>query len=319
MTPVNPTIGIDIGGTKIAGGLIAPDGEILRRARRESPAQDVDRLADSVADLITELSDGVEVERAGVACAGYIDKAGTTVLFSPNLAWRDEPLKERLEQRVSVTVTIENDANAAAYGEFKHGAGIGVDDMMMLTIGTGVGGAVIIGGRLFRGSYGIAAEVGHMRVVPDGIRCGCGNRGCLESYGSGTALVREARALVAGASPYGATLRERCGGNADRLEGKHVTRAAEDGDPAAVELLADLGRWIGEGAASMAAIVDPARFVVGGGVADAGDLLLEPIREGYARQLTGRGHRPVATFEAARLGNDAGMVGAAALVRTDQR
>ena len=120
-----------------------------------------------------------EVERAGVACAGYIDKAGTTVLFSPNLAWRDEPLKERLEQRVSVTVTIENDANAAAYGEFKHGAGIGVDDMMMLTIGTGVGGAVIIGGRLFRGSYGIAAEVGHMRVVPDGIRCGCGNRGCL--------------------------------------------------------------------------------------------------------------------------------------------
>lgn len=319
MTSVKSTIGIDIGGTKIAGGLIAADGRILRRARRESPAQDVDRLAEVVADLIGELADGEQVERAGVACAGYIDKAGTTVLFSPNLAWRDEPLKQRLEERVEVTVTIENDANAAAYGEFMHGAGHGVDDMVMLTIGTGIGGGVIVGGELFRGSSGIAAEVGHMRVVPDGIRCGCGNRGCLESYGSGTALVREARALVTGLSPYAGALRELCGGDPDRLEGRHVTEAAKSGDPASVELLADLGRWIGEGAASMAAIVDPARFVVGGGVADAGDLLLDPIREGFARQLTGRGHRPTATFEIARLGNDAGMVGAGALVRQEQR
>ncbi|GAB3754077.1 ROK family glucokinase [Yimella radicis] len=318
MTSVNSTratIGIDIGGTKIAGGLIAPDGTILKRDRRDSPAQNVDEIAATVADVISDLAEGEDVERAGVACAGYIDKSGTTVLFSPNLAWRDEPLKERLEKSVDIEVTIENDANAAAYGEFIHGAGHDVDDMVMITIGTGVGGGVIIDGELFRGSYGIAAEIGHMRVVPDGIRCGCGNRGCLESYGSGRALVREARALVAGGSPYAGGLADKCGGDARQLEGKHVTEAAQAGDPAAVELLADIGRWIGEGAASLTSVLDPARFVIGGGVADAGDLLLGPIREGFGRQLTGRGHRPTATFEIAQLGNDAGMVGAAALVR----
>lgn len=318
MTSVNSTratIGIDIGGTKIAGGLIAPDGTILKRDRRDSPAENVDEIAATVADVISDLAEGEDVERAGVACAGYIDKSGTTVLFSPNLAWRDEPLKERLEKSVDVEVTIENDANAAAYGEFIHGAGHDVDDMVMITIGTGVGGGVIIDGELFRGSYGIAAEIGHMRVVPDGIRCGCGNRGCLESYGSGRALVREARALVAGGSPYAGGLADKCGGDARQLEGKHVTEAAQAGDPAAIELLADIGRWIGEGAASLTSVLDPARFVIGGGVADAGDLLLGPIREAFGRQLTGRGHRPTATFEIAQLGNDAGMVGAAALVR----
>ncbi|RYG78929.1 ROK family glucokinase [Yimella sp. RIT 621] len=318
MTSVNSTratIGIDIGGTKIAGGLIAPDGTILKRDRRDSPAENVDEIAATVADVISDLAEGEDVERAGVACAGYIDKSGTTVLFSPNLAWRDEPLKERLEKSVDVEVTIENDANAAAYGEFVHGAGHDVDDMVMITIGTGVGGGVIIDGELFRGSYGIAAEIGHMRVVPDGIRCGCGNRGCLESYGSGRALVREARALVAGGSPYAGGLADKCGGDAGQLEGKHVTEAAQAGDRAAVELLADIGRWIGEGAASLTSVLDPARFVIGGGVADAGDLLLGPIREAFGRQLTGRGHRPTATFEIAQLGNDAGMVGAAALVR----
>lgn len=318
MTSVNSTratIGIDIGGTKTAGGLIAPDGTILKRDRRDSPAENVDEIAATVADVIGDLAEGQDVERAGVACAGYIDKAGTTVLFSPNLAWRDEPLKKRLEKSVDVDVTIENDANAAAYGEFIHGAGHDVDDMVMITIGTGVGGGVIIDGELFRGSYGIAAEIGHLRVVPDGIRCGCGNRGCLESYGSGRALVREARALVAGGSPYAGALADKCGGDAGQLEGKHVTEAAQAGDPAAIELLADIGRWIGEGAASLTSVLDPSRFVIGGGVADAGDLLLDPIREAFGRQLTGRGHRPAATFEIARLGNDAGMVGAAALVR----
>ncbi|WP_240795866.1 ROK family glucokinase [Yimella sp. RIT 621] len=315
MNSTRATIGIDIGGTKIAGGLIAPDGTILKRDRRDSPAENVDEIAATVADVISDLAEGEDVERAGVACAGYIDKSGTTVLFSPNLAWRDEPLKERLEKSVDVEVTIENDANAAAYGEFVHGAGHDVDDMVMITIGTGVGGGVIIDGELFRGSYGIAAEIGHMRVVPDGIRCGCGNRGCLESYGSGRALVREARALVAGGSPYAGGLADKCGGDAGQLEGKHVTEAAQAGDRAAVELLADIGRWIGEGAASLTSVLDPARFVIGGGVADAGDLLLGPIREAFGRQLTGRGHRPTATFEIAQLGNDAGMVGAAALVR----
>ncbi len=307
------SIGIDIGGTKIAGGLVDADGTILRRARRDTPAQEPDEIVAGVADLVKELTDGGPIPAIGVASAGYVDSAGTTVLFAPNLAWRDEPLKSRIQQVVDAPVIIENDANAAAYGEFRHGAGHDVDDMVMVTIGTGVGGGIILGGELFRGTYGVAAEIGHLRVVPDGIRCGCGNRGCWESYASGSALVREARAVVASGSPYAAGLAARCDGKPKKLQGSDVTEAAQQGDPAAIELLSDLGRWIGEGAASLAAVLDPARFVIGGGVAAAGDLLLEPIRAAFARQLPGRGHHPMATFAIATLGNDAGMVGAAAL------
>lgn len=307
------TIGIDIGGTKIAGGLIDADGTILRRARRDTPAEDPDAIVTGVADLVAELAEGSDIPAIGVASAGYVDREGTTVLFAPNLAWRDEPLKKKIEAVVDASVVIENDANAAAYGEFLHGAGHDVDDMVMITIGTGVGGGIILDGKLFRGSYGVAAEIGHLRVVPDGIRCGCGNRGCWESYASGSALVREARAVVASGSPYAAELSARCGGKPKKLQGSDVTAAAQDGDPASIELLAELGRWIGEGAASLAAVLDPARFVIGGGVAAAGELLLEPVRTAFSRQLPGRGHHPAATFEIATLGNDAGMVGAAAL------
>lgn len=307
------SIGIDIGGTKIAGGLIEGDGTIIRRARRDTPAQDPDAIVQGVAELVGELSGDADALPVGVASAGYVDSAGSTVLFAPNLAWRDEPLRDKIRAAIDAPVIIENDANAAAYGEFLHGAGHDVDDMVMITIGTGVGGGIILGGNVFRGAYGVAAEIGHLRVVPDGIRCGCGNRGCWESYASGNALVREARAVVASASPYAAVLAERCGGKPKRLQGSDVTAAAQEGDPASVELLSELGRWIGEGAASLAAVLDPARFVIGGGVADAGDLLLEPIRAAFARQLPGRGHHPMATFEIAALGNDAGMVGAAAL------
>ncbi|NHN55942.1 ROK family glucokinase [Calidifontibacter sp. DB0510] len=309
------TIGIDIGGTKIAGALVSGDGRVVRSGKRETPAQDPNALVQATSELINELADGDQVAGAGVACAGYIDAAGTTVLFSPNLAWRDEPFKQRLEEHVSVPVVIENDANAAAYGEYAHGAGAGDPDMVMVTVGTGVGGGIIIGGQLFRGSYGIGGEIGHIRVVPGGQLCGCGNRGCLEAYASGSALVREARALVTSGSPYAATLSEACGGDPSKLDGPMITTAAQQGDPAAVELLGDLGTWLGEGLATIASVLDPSRFVIGGGVADAGDLLLEPMRAAYGRLLTGRGHRPLATFVTADLGNDAGMIGAAALVR----
>ncbi|GAB3584774.1 ROK family glucokinase [Calidifontibacter terrae] len=310
---MSASIGIDIGGTKIAGGLVDDTGKILRRARRQTPAQDPAAIVEGVADLVNELCDGGDAPAIGVASAGYVDSEGTTVLFAPNLAWRDEPLKNRIQAVIKAPVVIENDANAAAYGEFLHGAGHDVDDMVMITIGTGVGGGIILGGNLFRGTYGVAAEIGHLRVVPDGIRCGCGNRGCWESYASGSALIREARAVVASGSPHAAALSQRCDGKPKKLQGSDVTAAAQEGDPASIELLAELGRWIGEGAASLAAVLDPARFVIGGGVADAGDLLLEPIRSAFGRQLPGRGHHPLATFDIARLGNDAGMVGAAAL------
>jgi len=310
---VSATIGLDIGGTKISGGVIDANGVILARGRRDTPAHDPAAIVAEAADLIRELSSKHTVGAVGVACAAYIDRAGSTVLFSPNLAWRDEPLKQHLESVLDLPVIIENDANAAAWGEFRWGVATEVENMVLLTVGTGIGGGVVVDGVLMHGAFGVAAELGHMRVVPGGIRCGCGNRGCWEMYASGTALVREARELVVSGTPHAARLNELCGGDAAALSGPAVTRAAVEGDPAAVELLADLGGWVGEGLASVAAILDPELFVLGGGVCEAGSLLLDPAVVAFRRQLTGRGHRPEARFALARLGNDAGMIGVADL------
>lgn len=313
MTSVSATIGLDIGGTKISGGVIDGNGVILAKGLRDTPALDPAAIIQAAASLTQELSWEHKIDAVGVACAAYVDRSGSTVYFSPNLAWRDEPLKKRLESALDLPVTIENDANAAAWGEFRFGAAVGAVDMVMLTVGTGIGGGVIVDGVLMHGAFGVAAELGHMRVVPGGIRCGCGNRGCWEMYASGTALVREAQDLVVSGSPLAARLDELCAGDPAALKGPDVTRAAVEGDPAAVELLADLGVWIGEGLASVVAILDPELVVLGGGVSAAGPLLIDPALTAFRRQLTGRGHRPEARFALASLGNDAGMIGAADL------
>lgn len=316
-------LGVDIGGTKIAASAVDPDGTIRARARRRSPAQDADRIALVVADLVGQLvqetvATGEEVVAVGVACAGFIARSDQRVVFAPNLAWRDEPVRERLESLTGLPVTVENDANAAAWGEHRFGAGRGTDDLVLITLGTGVGGGIVLDGRLVRGAHGFGAEVGHLRVVPQGHRCGCGNRGCWEMYASGTALVREARALVAQGGAHAAALTQLCGGDPDALTGVMVTAAARGGDPAATEVLDGIGRWTGEGLASLAAVLDPGLIIVGGGVSQAGDLVLAPARDAFARHLTGRGHRPTPPVVAAGLGNDAGMVGVADLARVAQ-
>jgi glucokinase len=190
-----------------------------------------------------------------------------------------------------------------------------VDDLLLVTVGTGVGGGLVLDGSLYRGAFGVGAEIGHMRVVPDGLRCGCGNRGCFEMYASGSALVREARAAARAGSLLAADLVDRAGGDVDAVTGPLITAAARDGDTFALEQLASLGRWLGEGIASLAAVLDPAVVVIGGGVSAAGDLLLDPVRRAFAAQLTGRGHRPTLEIRKARLGNRAGMIGAADLTR----
>jgi glucokinase len=309
-------VGLDIGGTKIAGGLVDATGRVVAEAKRDTPAQHPAAISQQAADLVAELAasapDGA-VAGVGVACAGFVDKTGSHVLFAPNLAWRNEPMKERLEALVHLPVVLENDANAAAWGEFRFGTARDVDDMVLVTVGTGVGGGAVVESHLLRGAFGIGGELGHMRVVPNGRRCGCGNRGCWEQYASGSALVREARELVTAHSPHAAALVDLCGGDPEALRGVHVTEAAHLGDPAAVELLADLGTWLGEGMASVGAILDPALFVVGGGVAEAGELLLGPAREAFLRNVIGRGHRPTPDLQPAQLGNRAGMVGVADL------
>jgi glucokinase len=187
----------------------------------------------------------------------------------------------------------------------------------MVNLGTGIGGGIVLGGRVIRGRFGIAGEFGHMQVVPDGIRCECGNKGCWEQYASGNALVREARGLMSAGSPVVSDLFDRVKGRPEDLTGPLVTEAARDGDQLARELLAEVGRWLGIGMADLAAALDPGMFVIGGGVSAAGDLLLGPAREAFRRQLTGRGYRPEAAIVAAQLGNEAGLVGAADLARTD--
>ncbi len=309
------TCGIDIGGTKIAGGVVDEQGTILEELRVVSPASSEEAIEEAVAGLVRELRSRHDVQAVGVGAAGYVDRSRSVVMFAPNIAWRDVQMRADLERRLDLPVVIENDANAAAWGEFRFGAGHDVEDLLLVTVGTGVGGGIVLDGALHRGAFGVGAEIGHMRVVPNGILCGCGNRGCFEQYGSGSALVREARTAAAGGSLLAREVLDLAGGDPEAITGPLITTAARAGDPFAVEQLADLGRWLGEGIASLTAILDPAVVVIGGGVSEAGDLLLNPIRAAFAAQLTGRGHRPALEIRKARLGNRAGMIGAADLAR----
>jgi len=316
-------IGIDIGGTKVAAGVVDAEGRVVARARRETPTRSPQAVEDLIADLVEELSARHDVVSVGIGAAGFVDATRSTVLFSPHLAWRDEPLREavelrvreRLGRRVGRRTLVENDANAAAWAEYRFGAGRGEPHLVVITLGTGIGGAVVRDGRLQRGRYGIAGEFGHMVLVPGGHRCECGNRGCWEQYASGNSLGRDGRELARGGSPFGHALIAGAGGDAEAVRGPVVTAAARAGDPAAVEIMEDTGRWLGTGLANLAAALDPGTFVIGGGVSEAGELLLGPAREEMRRTLTGRGHRPEADVVLARLGPDAGLVGAADLSR----
>jgi glucokinase len=294
------TCGIDIGGTKIAGAVVTGDGTVVAADRIESPAVDPAALKHAVASLVASLASEHPVGAVGVAAAGFVDRDRSHVRFAPNIAWRNEPLGADLAALTGLPVVVENDANAAAWGEFRHGAGRAAEDQLMVTVGTGVGGGIVVDGHLLRGAFGVAAEIGHLCVVPDGLACPCGNTGCLEQYASGTALVRNARAASGDHS----------------LDGPGLTAAAKDGDPFAREQLAEVGRWLGHGLASLAAVLDPGLIVVGGGVSDAGDLLLDPARAAFRAGLTAAGFRPEAEIRLAELGNEAGVIGAADLARS---
>lgn len=321
-------IGVDVGGTKVIAGLVDAGGNVLARARRDTPGRTTEAsvVEDVIVDTVTEIQRTAAVEHpsrpvlgVGLGAAGFVSADRSTVVFAPHLAWRDEPIRDRLVERLATPVVLDNDANAAAWAEFRFGAGQAEPRLLLVTLGTGIGGALVLDGRVERGRHGLAGEYGHMQVVPDGERCECGNRGCWEQYSSGRAMQREAREMLEQDSPYAAGLAAYCDGDPARVEGHHVTRAARDGDVAALELLGDVGRWLGLGLANLAAAFDPGRIVVGGGVSEAGDLLLEPAREMFARRLTGRGHRPVPPILAAQLGPSAGMVGAAEMVREEHR
>jgi glucokinase len=309
-------MGVDIGGTKVLGGVVDPDGNVLAHARRDTPADDAAKIVERIVEVIQELSDAHEVEAVGIGAAGWIDAKRATVLFAPNLAWRNEPLREEVARHILVPVVVENDANVAAWAEFQFGAAADANEsMVMFTVGTGIGGALVLNGELVRGTHGIAGELGHVLAVPNGHPCGCGRLGCLEQYGSGNALVRFAQALAKEDGPGATQLLELAGGSVDAINGPMVTAAAKAGDPVAREAFAQVGYWLGNGLADMVQILDPQLLVIGGGVIDAGDLLLHPTRTAYEAALAQRGRLPVAEIRGALLGNLAGVVGAADLAR----
>jgi len=309
-------IGVDIGGTKVLGGVVDDSGNVLAQTRRDTPAHDVNRTRELIIEVINELRREHDVAAVGIGAAGWLDVSRSTVLYAPNLAWRNEPLREHLEAAVDLPLTLENDANAAAWAEFRYGAGHDADDSMVLfTIGTGIGGGIVLGGEILRGAHGIAAELGHTLAVPDGHPCGCGGRGCLEQYASGSALVRFARAGAKDEPARATRLLELAAGDVNGITGSVVTEAARQGDEVALAAFGEIGRWLGFGLADLVQIVDPQVLVVGGGVIAAGELLLAPARRSFVDTLAQRSRLPIGEIRAASLGNVAGVVGAADLAR----
>ena len=308
-------MGVDIGGTKVAAGVVDEAGQVLERSQVPTPSHDPRAVEDAIVDAVDRLRAHHPVAAVGIGAAGWVDNTQSIVRFSPHLAWRDEPLREALAKRINLPLIVDNDANAAAWAEYRFGAGAGSSVMVCLTLGTGIGGGLVINGDLFRGTYGMAGEWGHQTAVPGGHWCECGNRGCWEQYASGNALVREARSLLGAGDAAADALRTSLGVGPEALTGPHVTAAAMAGDPVAVGLLADVGRWLGLGIADVVAGLDPEVVVIGGGVSAAGELLVGPAREAYQATLTGRGFRAYARLELARFRNDAGLVGAADLAR----
>jgi glucokinase len=313
---VSLTIGVDVGGTKVLGGVVDASGRVLASSRRETPREGGIELTKTIAAVALELMQDHSITAVGVSAAGFVSSDRKTMLATPNIAdWNGVQLDLELTKLIGLPVIIENDANAAAWGEAKFGAGRNQAHMMMLTIGTGVGGGIVVNNELYRGAFGIAAEFGHLRVVPEGHLCGCGARGCFEQYASGSALRRHAREAISASPDLARNLLARGDGTIDGLTGQAITDAAREGDAVALAAFQTTAQYLGAGIASLAVLLDPSCVVIGGGVIDAGEILLAPTREAMKRYMPFAGKHPYPQIVAAELGNEAGLVGVADLAR----
>nr|WP_218851932.1 ROK family protein [Nocardioides panaciterrulae] len=306
-------IGVDIGGTKVLATAVSSSGRVLRTARRTTPGRRVEArlVEDALTEAVEEIAGSRRVRAIGIAAAGFVDAQGERVRFAPHLPWRDEGVRARLSERWSAPVVLDNDANCAARAELTYGAVGAAGDALVVTMGTGIGGALVLEGAVHRGYNGMAGEFGHMQVVPDGRPCECGGNGCWEQYSSGNALVRLTRDRL-GREP---SLLDATAGDPERITGPMVTEAAAAGDPVALAAFASVGEWLGIGLANLVAAFDPEIVVVGGGLSGAGDLLLEPARVAMRASLVGAAHRTVPPVVRAALGPEAGAIGAADLAR----
>jgi glucokinase len=311
------TIGIDVGGTKVLGGVVTEAGEVLKTSRRDTPREGGSALTQTIADVARELAADFDISAVGLSAAGFVSSDRKTMLATPNIAgWNGVQLDAELTSLINLPVVLENDANAAAWGERTFGAGKGKQNMLMVTVGTGVGGGIIVNGQLLRGAFGVAAEIGHLRVLPEGHLCGCGARGCFEQYASGNALLRHAREAIAASPDLARNLLARGDGTLEGLTGRAITEAAREGDQVAISAFNTTAQWLGAGIASLAVILDPECVVIGGGVVDAGEILLAPTRAAMERYMPFAGKHPYPEIIPATLGNEAGLVGAANLARS---
>lgn len=304
--PGRTAVGVDIGGTKVAAMLVSGSGEVSERALAETDPGDIEATMETVYRLVSEVRSGGMPAAVGVGAAGMVEFPAGIMRWAPNLAWRDLPIRDLVEERTGLPTLVDNDANAAAWGEFCFGGARDEQHALVVTVGTGIGGGIIDDGRLFRGAHGFGAEIGHIIVEPGGPRCGCGNLGCWEQVASGQAIDRLARQTKPGSAIA------RLAGDHE-ITGLFVSRAAVEGDAEAIGILETVGRRLGEGLAGLVNILDPEVVVVGGGVADVGDLLLDPARRAFRDAIEAPDHRPEVPIVPALLGNDAGAVGAAAL------
>jgi len=310
------SIGVDIGGTKVLGGIVDEAGNILTTHREDTPKAGGRALTETIIGVIQELLSQHDAASVGISAAGFVSSDRQTMLATPNIAgWNGVNLKAEISREINLPVVIENDANAAAWGEAVYGAGRGESELMMVTVGTGIGGGLVNNGSLYRGAFGVAAEFGHMRLVPGGHLCGCGSYGCFEQYASGSALHRHLLEAIALDPERAQSLVARGNGTIDGIKGNHITDAAREGDALAVEAFNTTGEWLGAGIASICMIVDPACVVIGGGVIDAGELLMKPTRAAIEKYMPFNGKHPAPKVLGAELGNDAGLVGVADLAR----
>ena len=303
-------IGIDVGGTKINAFRVTRDGTVAERTSRPTPADDEAATLSAMVELARSLLTP-DVIAVGVGAAGMIDSKEGVLGFAPNLAWRNLPIAERMRDALGLPCQVDNDASMAAYGEFRFGAGRGYRHLLLVTVGTGLGGGIVSDGRLFRGANGFASEIGHIIVEPGGPLCGCGNHGCWEQVAAGRAIDRMGREEAR--EHEHSILRRLAGGDPDEVNGELVTQAAKQGDDAATGILAEVGRRLGQGIAGLVNVLDPQVVVVGGGAIVAGDLLLDPARAAFLDAVEGPEFRPRVPIVPAELGNDAGAVGAATL------
>ena len=317
MDSKHAVIGIDLGGTKISTALVGNDGEIIAHDYQQTRAAEgqsavIERMLDAARRVMAQAGmDRSQVAAVGVGAPGPLDIEAGVVVAPPNLpGWDRVPLKQLIKDGLGIAAFLENDANAAALGEHRFGAGRGVEHMIYVTVSTGVGGGLILDGKLYHGAAGMAGEVGHIIVEPEGPLCGCGNRGCLEALASGTAIARRARERVAHGAPT--LIADLAGGDPERITVRLVAEAADQGDKEAQTILAEAMNYLGIGMANLVNLFNPQLIVIGGGVTNIGERLFQPVRGAIAQNALPSAAQAVRVVPAA-LGDNAGVLGAAAV------